>query len=612
MGTRPRYWLIRTKVGLVARVVAPSPRTTPWMKQVFPAPSSPTRATTSPGPSAAASRSPAASVCSALVVRSSVVIATEPLERLGERRDDIAGDQRLFADALGGDVAREPVQVDGGLEGGAGRHAARQEGAEDPCEDIAGPAARHPRISGRVHEDAPLGIADRAPGPLEDDVDTMARGELTDRLEPVTLDVGHGASEQARHLPGVRREAARRRRGAERVQVTGEHAEAVGVDRHRLRDLGGERARRRSRLLVEPDPRPERDSIAHRRELGDDLARLERERARAGLGQGLGHRFYDEAGDDGLLAGWRRHGHEADARPQRGRRRERRRAALAERARDDEQVSVASLVGVARARRKVGLDIVRLQQERRHPAQDFFGRNPDRHDLDVPGQRGAGPRDEAALDPGERQREERADRRPCRRVAIGGDPRRDVERDNRPAARVDQLDEARDAPFGGATRARAEKRVDDHVRAREGLLGGFEVLDEPRPYAASLQLAELLPRVAADLILGEREQDLHPRPPFPQPARDDEAVAAVAALAADDDHTRAAAPRLEVFEQRPDRLGGAAAGVLHERGAGDAELGDGALVETSHLLRREDPLHGGYRPGSAAAAWRRKSARTAV
>src|SRR2546428_65519 len=200
MGTRPRYWLIRTKVGLVARVVAPSPRTTPWMKQVFPAPSSPTRATTSPGPSAAASRSPAASVSAALVVRSSVVTATEPLERLGERRDDIAGDQRFFADALGGDVAREPVQIDGALEG-----------------------------------------------------------------------------------------------GAERVHVARERAEAVGVDRHGLRHLGGERTRRRPGLLVEPDPRPERDSIARRRELGHDLARLERERARAGLGQGLGHRFHAEA-----------------------------------------------------------------------------------------------------------------------------------------------------------------------------------------------------------------------------------------------------------------------------------------------------------------------------
>src|SRR5437870_12533737 len=94
------------------------------MMQVYTSPSSPTRATTSPGPSAAASRSPAASVCSALVVRSSVVVATEPLERLGERRDDIAGDQRLFADALGGDVASEPLQVRGGLDGRAWRHAA--------------------------------------------------------------------------------------------------------------------------------------------------------------------------------------------------------------------------------------------------------------------------------------------------------------------------------------------------------------------------------------------------------------------------------------------------------------------------------------------------------
>src|SRR5213596_1635908 len=100
MGRRPRYWLIRTKVGLVARVVAPRPRTSPWMKQVFPAPSSPTRATTSPGRSVAASRSPAASVSSGLVVESSVVTVTERLERVGERRDHVAGDQRFFADPL--------------------------------------------------------------------------------------------------------------------------------------------------------------------------------------------------------------------------------------------------------------------------------------------------------------------------------------------------------------------------------------------------------------------------------------------------------------------------------------------------------------------------------
>src|SRR5207249_9735685 len=138
----------------------------PWLEQGGRALGSPTRAARSGGRRAAAGGAPGASAGAALVGGGCGVVAAEAVERLGERRDDIAGDQRLFADALGGDVAREPVQVDGGLEGGAWRHAARQEGAEDPREDIAGPAARHPRIPSRVHEDAPLGIADRTPGPL--------------------------------------------------------------------------------------------------------------------------------------------------------------------------------------------------------------------------------------------------------------------------------------------------------------------------------------------------------------------------------------------------------------------------------------------------------------
>src|SRR2546429_6309235 len=204
MGTRPRYWLIRTKVGLVARVVAPRPRTSPRMKQVFPAPSSPTRATTSPGRSLAASRSPAASVSSALVVESSAATATEPPERLGERRDEVARDQRLLSEALGGDVACEPVEVDGGMQRGAGGQPASEEGAEGPREDVARPARRHPRIPGRVHEDAALGIADHAPGPFEDDVNAITRGEVSHRLDPVALDVRHGHGQHSGHLAGMR------------------------------------------------------------------------------------------------------------------------------------------------------------------------------------------------------------------------------------------------------------------------------------------------------------------------------------------------------------------------------------------------------------------------
>src|SRR5438552_3968976 len=188
MGTRPRYWLTRTKVGLVARVVAPRPRTSPWMKQVFPAPSSPTRATTSPGPSAAASCSPAASVSSALVVRSSVVTATEPPERLGKGRDDVAGDQRLLADARGGDVAREPVEVDGRLERHARGHPAREEGAaRRPARGAAGapPPPAAPAVGfGRSWTGARAAARGPAAGPMPGPSAPASRGAASSAPAP--------------------------------------------------------------------------------------------------------------------------------------------------------------------------------------------------------------------------------------------------------------------------------------------------------------------------------------------------------------------------------------------------------------------------------------------
>src|SRR5881392_1828897 len=91
-GRRPRYSLTSTKVGLVAPLVTPSARTSPCTKTVLPAPSSPVSATTSPGPSVAPRRSPAASVASGEVVVSLARIR-EPTERLGERLDEVARDQ---------------------------------------------------------------------------------------------------------------------------------------------------------------------------------------------------------------------------------------------------------------------------------------------------------------------------------------------------------------------------------------------------------------------------------------------------------------------------------------------------------------------------------------
>src|SRR5260370_28572387 len=86
-----------TKVGLVACTVTPRPRASPWMKQVFPAPSSPTSATTSPGPSVWPSRSPAAAVSSGLRLRISAGRVGEPPEHGGEPADHPPRDKRLLA-----------------------------------------------------------------------------------------------------------------------------------------------------------------------------------------------------------------------------------------------------------------------------------------------------------------------------------------------------------------------------------------------------------------------------------------------------------------------------------------------------------------------------------
>src|SRR5262245_14465560 len=189
MGTRPAYSLTSTKVGLVARTLAPRPRTSPCTKQVLPAPSSPVSAMTAPGPSVAPSRSPAASVVSALGLTISPLVATEPRESLGDGRDQIARDQRFLAEALGGHVPGAPVQVDGREQRRAGLEPARQKGAEHARERVAGAARRHAGIARRIHEDAPVRGADHAPGPLQQEMHAIARREFASDLDPVALDL---------------------------------------------------------------------------------------------------------------------------------------------------------------------------------------------------------------------------------------------------------------------------------------------------------------------------------------------------------------------------------------------------------------------------------------
>src|SRR5438128_383487 len=89
------------------------------------------------------------------------------------------------------------------------------------------------------------------------------------------------------------------------------------------------------------------------------------------------------------------------------------------------------------------------------------------------------------------------------------------------------------------------------------------------------------------------------------------AGAPVAALATGEGDARATAWRAGGGEHGDDRVGGAVTGVLHEHGAGNAELGDRPSIEPPHLLGGEDAQHR-YFPAGSGAAWTRKSARIAV
>src|SRR5262249_54104670 len=165
--------------------------------------------------------------------------------------------------------------------------------------------------------------------------------------------------------------------------------------------------------------------------------------------------------------------------------------------------------------------------------------------------------------------------------------------------------------FGHAARSRPEERVDDDVSSREQVGGGAVDAEGPRPDPRTPELPELAPCVAAHFVRRRDEQDRRPGTVTLEPAGHDEAVAAVAPFAADDDDSRAAARRAERRQPADDRLGRTAAGVLHQRGSGDAELGDRPLIEPPHLLGGEDAQHSYLATGSGIA-WVRKSARMAT
>ena len=390
------------------------------------------------------------------------------------------------------------------------------------------------------------------------------------------------------------------------------HRAAGAVDRHRLAQLGDQAPRDLPGLRVEADAGADGDGVARRGELGHDLARLQPDRARGRLGQRLGHRLQHQARDDRLLAERRRDRDQPASGAHRGRGAQRGRAGLAERPGHQQEVAVGPLVGAARTRRKMAPDVARLEEKRRDPACDLDVGHADRNHPHASGQRRPRAGDQAALEPGERQGQHRLDGGCLMPSIVRRDARGDIERDDRPRASVDERDRPRDVPFRRAAGAGAQERVDHDVGPREPSRGRRVVFERERTDPGASELRELPTGVAADLVGREGQHHRGPRAVALEPARHDEAVAPVAALAADHDHPRAARGRAQLAEPGDDRVGGAAPGVLHQGRARNAQLGDRAPVEPPHLLGGEDTLHGDYFPAGSETAWTRKSARIAV
>src|SRR5438093_7808893 len=110
-------------------------------------------------------------------------------------------------------------------------------------------------------------------------MDAVGGGKRAGHLDAIALDVGHGAAEHPRQLAGVWRETARRWRSAERVEVTGERRQRVGVEHQRTAKIVSELAGERLSFGVEPEPRPHHGSVTGLGQLVEGLASLEPDRA---------------------------------------------------------------------------------------------------------------------------------------------------------------------------------------------------------------------------------------------------------------------------------------------------------------------------------------------
>ncbi len=483
-----------------------------------------------------------------------------------------------------------PCTYDRDLRGRQRIDPARQQRADDAAQHVAAARGGERRTGDRADERTSVGRRDHRARPLEHDDRARRRGETPRDTEAIRLDRRRRDAGEAAHLRRVRRQHPRRRRRRQHGgRVGAERVERVGVEDHRPRRDRREPANGRLHPRARRDPRPDRDRLGARRQRrqgGDGLVGVDRGAARVARRHQLDH-----LGVQRRLPGRRRrHRHQAGARAQRGLPDEHRRPGPSRRARHDQQVSRASLVGRGPPARQPRRDPRFVQQE---GARGAIARRPGRRrnaepdDLDASDRR-VRVQVQTQLGRGHRRGHVGAEHDAFAAPAVGVQTRGHVDGDPARAGGVHGGQRSGRRAVDRAAKTGAEDRVDDDARVSEP----FAPRRLRRPAGAvrdrharhPLQRGQHDRGIAVNLRhrRGERDPDGDAR--AREVARDHEPVAAVVARAADDRDGPGAGTAVELA---PDDLGDAAPGVLHQQHAGDRQRVDRRRVGGAHLGRRQ-------------------------
>ncbi len=436
----------------------------------------------------------------------------------------------------------------GGLEDG---QPSGDQTGDDPGEHVPAPGGRELGATGDVQGGAPVGCGDHGGWPLQQHDRTGQGREAPRRVDPVGPD---GLTGEAGVLTVVGGQHGRSRAFRERGRVAGEGVQSIGVEHDGLRDLRHELSDRGPGRVGGPQP----GSDGEPSEAVD--ARQEVVEAGEGPVIGRGKRLGDDlgaAGAGGRLLAWYPAPDDPRASTHRRLADQPRRAGHPAGSTDDEH-SGLPLVGVRRTFmvEQPAAHVAGLGEPERHRADV----DPDVGDVHGPGVGTSRLEHHTGLSGGERHGGDGVDRGTGRGAGLTVDPGRNIDCD-RGEVRAARRDGAGGA-VEGAGEARPVHGVDEDISAG----------DHPLERRGIRGIGEL--------------HDVDPTSPACEHPGDDEAIATVVALPADDDDPTA----VHAVESAPDRPGHRPSGAIHEHVAGRPGR-DGAPISLGHLRRCDDGLH---------------------